>query len=245
MGDVAPRISPKAAFAHSFMLDLPRRRDHQAVWPIAFGDEVEEVLLLEGLHRLGAAAYRKAQRMLGPILQVEEVVDVIVRGILALQDLLHDDGALAFDLFGIEARVHQNIGQDVLGERQVLGEDLGVVAGALLTGEGVEVTADAFELLGDLHRGTAFGAFEEEMLEVVRDPGLLARLVARAVLYPNADTDRLDVRHGLGDHADAVVESRTMDHGRRSLIGNPLSPQRFRAGRCPQPKPGTRLLRSP
>src|SRR5262249_7738395 len=67
---------------------------------------------------------------------------------------------------------------------------------------------DRIDLLRDLRRGAALGALEEEMLQEVRDAGLRARLVARAVLDPDADRGRREVRELLGEHTDAVREPR-------------------------------------
>jgi hypothetical protein len=48
------------------------------------------------------------------------------------------------------------------------------------------------------------GAFEDHVLDEVRDAVRLRGLVARTGLKPNADRGRADVLHLLGDHGEAV-----------------------------------------
>ncbi len=48
------------------------------------------------------------------------------------------------------------------------------------------------------------GAFEDHVLDEVRDPVLIGRLAARAGADPNAQRHGSDVRHVFGDHPDAV-----------------------------------------
>ena len=79
----------------------------------------------------------------------------------------------------------------------------------------------------------SLGALEEEVLEEVRRPGELAGLVTRAGADPEGDRHRADVRHGLGDQADAARQDRRLDQrrrerpreGRRSLPRSPRSPR--------------------
>ena len=96
-------------------------------------------------------------------------MDVVVGRVLDLRDLLQDDRALAVDLVLGEARVQEDVGEQVERERQVLAQHLRVVAGVLLAGEGVEHAADGVDLLGDLRRRPPLGPLEEEVLEEVRD----------------------------------------------------------------------------
>src|SRR6185295_472236 len=143
--------------ANLVVLELTRRRDQRPIGAVAGADEAGEVRLLEGLDRFGAAADRLAEGAVGPEVLGEEIVDELVRRVLALQDLLQDDGALAIDLLWIETRVQENVGQDILGDVQMLAEDLGVVTGVFFAGEGVDEAADGVDLLGDLRRAATLG----------------------------------------------------------------------------------------
>src|SRR5262249_27101957 len=115
----------------------------------------------------------------------------------------------------------------------------GVVAGVLLAGERVDDAADGVDLLGDLRRGAPFGALEEEMLEKVGDPRLCARLVARAVLDPDADCRRGQVRELLGEHPDAVREPRRphAPNVRPPGLPTPAAPPCVTAGSSPTCRP--------
>ena len=63
---------------------------------------------------------------------------------------------------------------------EVLVEHPRVDRGGLLVGAGVELGAHAVEQLVDLRRGEAVGAAEQQVLEEVREPGLVGGLAARA-----------------------------------------------------------------
>ena len=122
---------------------------------------------------------------------VEEIVDVVVRRVLALRDLLQDRPCAR----GRSPRSAKRECRKMSPSRSSASgrcsrEHLRVVAGVLLAGERVEHAADRVDLLGDLRRRPPLGALEEQVLEEVRDARLLARLVARAVLHPDADRDR-------------------------------------------------------
>jgi hypothetical protein len=102
--------------------------------------------------RGGRAGNGPRERMRAPERLREEIVDVVVRGVLDLRDLLDDDRALAVDLFLGEERLREDVGEEVERERQVLVQDLRVVAGVLLAGERVQHAADRVDLFRDLRR---------------------------------------------------------------------------------------------
>ena len=106
----------------------------------------------------------------------------------------------------LNAGLQDDVGEDVERERQVLVEHLDVVAGVFLGGEGVELAADRVDRLRDVLGRAGRGALEEHVLDEMRDAALLGGLVARAARQPDADADRTDVRHPLGEEAKAVVE---------------------------------------
>ena len=106
----------------------------------------------------------------------------------------------------------------------MLGEQPHVEGRVLLRREGVAVAAHLVELLGDGRGGAPFRALEEQVLQEVRRPGELAGLVTRAGADPVGDRDRADIRHGLGDQADAARQDGRLDQRRR---------ERPREGRLP------------
>ena len=141
----------------------------------------------------------------------EELVDQIVGGVLDHLDLFDDDLLLALDVVGRERRVEHDVRQDVDGERQVLVEHLDVVARVLLGRKRVELPADRVDGLRDVLGAARLGALEEHVLDKVRDAAALGGLVAGPARQPDADADRADLRHPLGEDAEAVVENVSND----------------------------------
>src|SRR2546430_17426538 len=78
---------------------------------------------------------------------------------------LFDDFALFVNFARIKARIEEHIHDDREKLFKMFGARLGVKAGVLLTGEGVEISANAFDGLRNLMRGASGRAFEEHMLD--------------------------------------------------------------------------------
>ena len=110
-------------------------------------------------------------------------------------------------------RMH-DVRQQIDRKRQVLVEDLDVVAGVLLRRERVELAADRVDRLRDVLGRARVGALEEHVLDEVRDAALRVGLVPRAAHQPDADRHRPDVRHRLGDETKTGIEDLADDHGR-------------------------------
>jgi hypothetical protein len=72
----------------------------------------------------------------------EEIVDLIVGIVLHHFDLLEDHRPLLFNVCWVEAGVEDEICKDVHGQREVLTQNLGIVAGVLPAGEGVQDPPD-------------------------------------------------------------------------------------------------------
>ena len=108
---------------------------------------------------------------------------------------------------GLNAGLQDDVGEDVEGERQVLVEHLDVVARVFLRGEGVELAADRVDGLRDVLGRPRRGALEEHVLDEVGDAAALGCFVARAARQPDADADRADLRHPLGEDAEPVIEN--------------------------------------
>ena len=137
----------------------------------------------------------------------EDFVDEVVGRVLDHFDLLDDHFLLALDVLGSERRISNDVGQDVDGERQMLVEHLDVVACVLLRRERVELASDRVDLLSDVLGRSRRRAFEEHVLNEVRDPAAVSRLVPRSPRQPDANADRTDLRHPLGQNTKAVIEN--------------------------------------
>ena len=168
---------------------------------------VAQQIRVERLDRFLGPENRPAERMVLPESLREQLVDEVVRRVLDHLDLFEDDLLLALDVVGAERRVADDVGEDVDGERQMLVEHLDVVARVFLRGERVELPADRVDRLRDVLGRSGAGALEEHVLDEVRDAAALGRFVARAARQPDADADRADLRHPLGEKAEAVIEN--------------------------------------
>ena len=160
----------------------------------------------------GQAENRTAQRMPVPEALREELVHQVVGRVLDHLDLFEDHLLLALHVFRLESGMKHEIRQHVERRRQVLVEDLDVVAGVFLGSERVEVSAERVDLLGDVFRRTRGRALEEHVLDEVRDAAMLDRFVPRSSREPHAHTHRPHVVHRLGDKTDPVREDLSDDH---------------------------------
>ena len=120
------------------------------------------------------------------------------------QDLVQDHAALGLDVLGTQGRGADDLAQDIEPQVQVIREQADVEGRVLLRGERVAVAAHLVECLGDGGGGALLRSLEEQVLQEVRRPGQLVGLVTRAAADPVGDSHRPDVRHGLGDQADAA-----------------------------------------
>ena len=88
----------------------------------------------------------------------------------------------------------------------------GVIAGALFAGTGVDVAANALDLLRDLGGGSAASAFEEHMLKEMTDAGLVRAFATAADSGPDAQTDASHVRQLGRGQSESIGQSGDMIH---------------------------------
>ena len=162
---------------------------------------------MEGLHGLRPPENGPSQRVVLPEALREQLVDQIVGCVLDHLDLFEDHLLLALDVLGTERRVHHDIRQDVDGQRQVLVENLDVIAGVFLRGEGIELPANGIDRLRDVLRRPRRGTFEQHVLDEMGNAAALGALVARSARQPHPDADRADLGHPLGEKTEAVIEN--------------------------------------
>ncbi len=165
-------------------------------------------LAVEPADDLGAAQHRPAHRLVGKGAFLEIVENDVVGRVVGLADLLQDHRALAFHLVRVEARIQQDVGEDIERQRHVFLQHLGVVGGALARGIGVEVAADRLDLLGDVAGAAPFGALERHVLEEMRGAVYRRRLVPRPDIDPDAERDGVDRVDPVGDHPQSVRQCR-------------------------------------
>ena len=88
---------------------------------------------------------RPPQRMAGPQILGEELVNEVVRRVLDHLDLFEDDLLFPADVLGAERRVHDDVGEHLDGQRQMLIEHFEVVARVFLGREGIHLSADGID----------------------------------------------------------------------------------------------------
>ncbi len=191
---------------HAVVIGVPRHGHRDLPGGVLLLEVAEDGLPAQALDSLAGSEDGAAQRVAGPEAFGEQVVDQVVRRVLHHLDLLEDHRLLLLDVLRPEERVAQDVGEEVDRQRQVLVEHVDEEARVLLRGEGVHLAAHRVHRPGDLLGGPGLGALEDQVLDQVGNPAALGRLVPGARVHPDPDGDRPDVRHPLGDHADAVGE---------------------------------------
>jgi len=123
---VAPRHPAEEFPEHLHQLvviQVPRRRDDDVVAAVHVLLVGEDAVAGKAPDAFGVAEDGHAERVPGPEMLVEEIVDQVVGGVLHHVDLLEHDTALLLDLFGIEGGVQEDggAGVDGTGERKGAG----------------------------------------------------------------------------------------------------------------------------
>jgi hypothetical protein len=188
------------------MLEVSRRGDEQVPRLVAFLEVSPDDPGGHRRDRFDRPLDRASERMVGPEMLVEEIVDELVRSVVHHPDLLEDDLALLFDLRGIEIGVEHDVGEQIERHGEMLVQDLGVETGVFLGGEGVDLSADRVDGQGDFLGAPIGRALEQKMLNEMRDTVLGRRFVPRAFFEPNSHRNRAEVRHPLGHDRETVAK---------------------------------------
>ena len=189
------------------VLEIADRRHDQVARRIGVREVRAQQVGVERLDGFAGAENRTAERVILPEPLREELVDEIVRRVLDHLDLFDDDFLFALEVVDAERRVADDVGEDVDGEREMLVEDLDVVARVFLRGERVELAADRIDRLRDVFRRPAGRPLEEHVLDEMGDAAALGGFVARSARQPHADADRTNLRHPLGEKTKTVIEN--------------------------------------
>src|ERR687897_286627 len=116
----------------------------------------------------------------------KEVMHIVVRSIFSLGNLLKDNRSFTLDLFAVEIRIEENIGQQIACQRQIFIKHLGVVAGVFLGSKGVQQAAHGIHLFGDLRRCACRRSLEKQMFDEMGYAILIRQLMAGTILNPNS-----------------------------------------------------------
>ena len=193
------------------------REDH-VLRQVEGAEELQQVLALDVAQHLVRADPPALDPVLGErdrdhALERERrrVVELAVR-------LLDDDLGLALELAGVEERIGDRVGHDLEGAVEALGRHDEEVVGRVVDRAGVGVAADRGELLRDLLGARELlRALEEHVLEEVRHPGDLVRLVEVARLHPGVDRHHPGPRLLADEKGQAVGQSRPLHRGEKSV----------------------------
>ena len=145
----------------------------------------------------------------------EKLVDQVLGIVLGHANFFQDHALLARDVFRGEFRLEDHVGDDVEGFGEMLVQDARVEADHFLGSEGVEHAPERVDFPGYVFGGAAAGAFEDHVLDEMRDPVEVLRLPAGAGAKPYADGNGVDVRHGVGEDHQAVGQDCFFDVARR------------------------------
>src|SRR5260370_21359082 len=120
--------------------------------------------------------------MAGKMSAVGRVVGRQHRLIFVHADLVDDDVLFHGEIVGTEAGT-EDVGQDVDRFGQIFRQNGGVEDRVLFAGEGVVMSADTIEVTVDVESRPPWRAFEDHLLQKVRDAGNMRPFISRT--YPH------------------------------------------------------------
>ena len=137
-----------------------------------------DVRALDLTDGLGGATDGASDRAVAVDSQLEGVVDRVRGRILPHCQLVEDDAALQREIFLVEARVGDHVGQRLDRHVEVRVAHACPIGGVLARSLSVRLAAHAVEGDGDVEGGALVRALEEEVLKEVGRPGRARSLVA-------------------------------------------------------------------
>ena len=181
-----------------------------------------------------------AERVVFPEFLLEEIVYVVVRGIIQHVDFLEHDRFFLADFIRVENGVPEDVRQEIDGHVQMVIGDLDVEGGQLLAGKGIHHPAHGIDGRGDVEGRPAPGALEQHVLDEMRHAVGLPVFMAGPALHPDSDGNGPDVVDFFRNDSNPVIEDRF------SVPWHPALPSCsdgfFPACRSPGPSPSLRPL---
>ncbi len=179
------------------------------MWTVATAVETAQGRRSHVRDGLLGAQDRPAERVRGHDRAHERLVQQVLGVVVAHGDLFEYDLPFQVHIHGPAQPVEHHIADQIHRQRQILVHDMGVVAGLLLGGERVELTADRVHGLGDIEGRTGRGGLEQQVFQEMRGTGDGGPLVARADSHPDPHGRRADAGDVLGHHSQATRQDRT------------------------------------
>ena len=172
--------------------------------------------LTDGLWRAADGASDRAVAVDG---QLEGVVDRVRGRVLPHRQFVEDHAALHREIFLVEARVGDHVGQRLDRHIEVRVAHARPVGGVLASSLRVRLAAHAVEGDGDIEGGTLVRALEQKVLEKVSRSSRARSLVARPHGHPQGHTRALRCGNLLGQDARPGSQDRAFNAGVAILDG--------------------------
>ena len=134
----------------------------------------------------------------------EDLMNEILRRVLHHVDLFENHIALALHFDRGERWIENDIRKKLEGKRQMLVQNPCIEPYVLLICKCVELSPYGIDRLRNIRGRTGFRAFEEKVLNEVRDARCAISLEPRAAFDPDADRDGSKMRHDLCGNHEAV-----------------------------------------
>ena len=200
------------------MVDGAGHRDDEILGPIIRAVVGEHGVPSGRLDGFWAAADGPAERMLTEHGLKKTLARDIRRVVVGHGQLFQDHAAFVLELFRVDQRRGEHVGDDLDGHRQIAVAHLGVIAGVFLRSARVVLAADGVETHGDVQGAARRGAFEQQVLEEVRAAECSTRLVTRSHGHPVSDGGATGSGDAFAEHPDAASKH-TAAHERISGCG--------------------------
>lgn len=155
---------------------------------------------------------RLPQRLRAKLRLCQQVMHQIFGRVLVHRDFFQHNAAFLVQLLLVHRRVHHHVSDNVDGELNVLVDDLGVAAGAVLAREGVQLPADRVHFLGNLPDGALRRSLENHVLNEVGEAVFFRRFHHRTHMHPRADRHRPQMRQAFPQHTQAIGQHPFITH---------------------------------
>ena len=101
--------------------------------------------------------------------------------------------------------MEKKIGQNFRARAEIFLCGFHVITGVFLGCIGIDLRAQPLRRIGNLKRGTLFGAFEKHMLDIVRNAVVFRRFVDAARVDQHPQRNGIQPRHGLDHQPQSVI----------------------------------------
>ena len=166
------------------MVHGPGGGDDHVGRPVVLAEEPAHVIRRHGHDAVLGAQHIPTERVAREESGREPVVDEVGGLVAVHQDHLEDHLTLGLELVWTQGRRPHDVAQHVEPEIEVLGQKAHVERRVLLGREGVHVTSDGVDGLGDGPRRPRRRPLEQEVLQEMRGADLAGPLVPGACPHP-------------------------------------------------------------